>query len=59
MREYMDRLEIAQNHFDWASDPAEVDIAIYELNAAERALAHYMERQKEERKRKIVQVAQI
>lgn len=49
MREFVDRLKVAQNHFDWASCPEEVDIAIYELNAAERALAHYMERQKEEK----------
>lgn len=48
MKEYVERLEVAQNHFDWASNPEEVDIAIYELNAAERALAHYVEEKKNE-----------
>ena len=49
MKEFVDRLRVAQDHFDWAVDPTEVDAAIYELNAAERALAHYMECQREKK----------
>lgn len=49
MEGYVKRLHIAQSHFDWATDPEEVDVAIYELQAAELAMSHYMkERKKEE-----------
>ena len=57
MKEYVTRLEIAQNHFDWASCPEEVDIAIYELNAAERALGYCVEEEK--KKQDVVKCAQI
>ena len=46
MKEFVDRLEIAQNHFDWASSPVEVDIAIYELAAAELAISNYVDKEK-------------
>lgn len=51
MKEFVDRLEIAQNHLDWAGTAAEVDVAIYELQAAELALSNYVEklREKEEK----------
>ena len=48
MKEFMNRLETAQNHLDWASSEIEVDIAIYELAAAELALKNYLAREKEE-----------
>lgn len=48
MKEYMERLNIAQAHFDWATDPEEVDMAIYELKAAEIALSRYVRAQKKE-----------
>ena len=48
MEEYIKRLHIAQSHFDWATDPEEVDIAIYELQAAELAMSHYVKGQKKE-----------
>ena len=47
MKEYIERLLIAQAHFDWATDPDEVDVAIYELKAAELAMSHYVKKQKE------------
>jgi hypothetical protein len=53
MRGYIDRLEIAQNHFDWASSPGEVDAAIYELQAAELLLSNYVEKVKEEKETEI------
>lgn len=49
MKEYVDRLDVAQSHFDWATDPEEVDVAIYELKAAELALSHYVKEKKEEK----------
>ena len=48
MEEYINRLNVAQNHFDWAADSEEVDIAIFEMNAAELALSHYVKKRKEE-----------
>ena len=48
MKEFIERLHIAQSHFDWATDSEEVDIAIYELQAAELALSHYVKGQKKE-----------
>lgn len=60
MKEYVDRLEIAQNHFDWASSPGEVDAAIYELKAAELSISNYVEKLKEEKEtEKFVESAQI
>lgn len=47
MKEYVERLNIAQAHFDWATDPEEVDVAIYELKAAELSMSHYIKKQKE------------
>lgn len=43
MKEYIERLNTAWNHFNWATDPIDVDVAIYELMAAERAMAHIKE----------------
>lgn len=40
MKEYIERLDTAWNHFNQATDPIDVDVAIYELMAAERAMAH-------------------
>lgn len=48
MEEYVKKLHIAQAHFDWATDPEEVDIAIHELQAAELALSYYVKCQKKE-----------
>ena len=48
MKGYVERLEIAQNHFDWASSPGEVDAAIYELQAAELLLSNYVGKVKED-----------
>ena len=48
MKGYIDKLEIAQNHFDWASSPGEVDAAIYELQAAELLLSNYVGKVKED-----------
>ena len=48
MKGYVEKLEIAQNHFDWASSPGEVDAAIYELQAAELLLSNYVEKVKED-----------
>ena len=48
MKEYIERLNVAQNHFDWATDPEGVDVAIYELKAAEMALSHYVRNQKKD-----------
>lgn len=56
MKEYVERLNIAQAHFDWATDTDAVDAAIYELQAAEKAMSHYV---KEEKKDMVVQTAQI
>ena len=42
MEKYIERLNIAQSHFDWAIDPEEVDVAIYELQAAELAMSRYV-----------------
>lgn len=47
MKEYVERLNIAQAHFDWATDPEEVDVAIYELQAAELSMSHYVKKRKE------------
>ena len=52
MEWYVARLEIAQNHFDWARTPSEIDAAIYELQAAELMLSNYVAKQ-------TVQTAQI
>lgn len=46
MKEYVERLNAAQRHFDWATEPDEVDAAIYELKAAELSLSNYVERRK-------------
>lgn len=48
MNEYIERLKAAQDKFDWATDPAEVDVAIYELQAAELAVSNYVKGQKKE-----------
>lgn len=40
MKQYIERLNTAWNHFNQATDPIDVDVAIYELMAAERAMAH-------------------
>ena len=48
MKEHIDRLNAAQSHFDWATDPAEIDMAIYEIKAAEIAVSHYVEEKKKE-----------
>lgn len=48
MTEYLEKLNMAQNHFDWADSPEEVDIAIYELKAAELSLSNFLRLQKEE-----------
>lgn len=48
MNEYIERLKAAQDKFDWATDPAEVDVAIYELQAAELAMSNYVKGQKKE-----------
>lgn len=47
MKEYIDRLNVAQNHFDWATDPDAVDVAIYELKAAEIAMSRYVRDKRE------------
>ena len=44
--EYIERLEIARNHFENAVGQDEVDLAIYEMVAAEMALAIEMKRQR-------------
>lgn len=59
MKEYIERLNAAQSRFDWATDPEEVDVAIYELQAAELAVSHYVKGQKKEEEKENVQVAQI
>lgn len=46
MEKYIERLNIAQSHFDWATDPEQVDVAIYELQAAELAMSHYVKERK-------------
>ena len=46
MPEYVKLLEVAQNHFDNAVTPEEVDKAIYELNAAEIAMAIFLKNSK-------------
>lgn len=46
MEEYVKRLNVAQAHFDWATDPEEVDEAIYELQAAELAMSRYVKNRK-------------
>ena len=48
MKEYVERLNVAQAHFDWATDPEEIDVAIYELQAAELAMSHYLKERKKE-----------
>lgn len=50
MKEYVERLHIAQAHFDWATEPEEVDVAIHELQAAEIALSYYVRRKRKEEK---------
>lgn len=57
MKEYVKRLNIAQAHFDWATDPDVVDAAIYELQSAEIAMSHYVKEEKKEIV--VVQNAQI
>lgn len=44
--EYIVRLEVARNHFEEAVGQDEVDMAIYEMAAAEVALAMEVKRQK-------------
>ena len=46
MEEYVKKLHVAQAHFDWATDPEEVDEAIYELQAAELAMSRYVKNRK-------------
>lgn len=48
IEKYINRLDVAQSHFDWASDPGEVDVAIYEIMAAELALSNYVKGRKNE-----------
>ena len=48
MEEYVKRLTVAQAHFEWATDPEEVDAAIHELKAAELALSHYVKEMKKD-----------
>ena len=48
MKEYVERLNIAQAHFDWATDIDAIDAAIYELQAAEKAISHFVKCQKKE-----------
>lgn len=47
MKEYLERLSAAQDRFDWAVDPKDIDAAIYELQSAEISLDSYVEKQKE------------
>lgn len=54
MKEYVERLNIAQAHFDWATEPEEVDVAIYELQAAELAMSYYVKCQRKEETRECV-----
>lgn len=42
VEKYIERLHIAQSHFDWATDREEIDVAIYELQAAELAMSRYV-----------------
>lgn len=56
MKEYINRLDAAQTKFDWAVTPEEVDVAIYELKAAELNVSNYV---KEKKKEEVVQDAQI
>ena len=56
MKEYVNRLDAAQTKFDWATEPEEIDVAIYELKAAELAMSNYV---KEKKKEEVVQIAQI
>ena len=46
MEEYVKRLNVAQAHFEWATDPEEIDAAIHELTAAELSLSHYVKEMK-------------
>ena len=48
MEEYVKKLHVAQAHFEWATDPEEVDVAIYELQAAELAMSHYVKELKKD-----------
>lgn len=48
VKEYIERLNIAQAHFDWATDPDDVDVAIYELKAAEIAMSYFIKCHKAE-----------
>lgn len=48
MKEFVERLAIAQNHFDWARNPGEVDAAIYELNAAEQWINNYVKQSRKD-----------
>lgn len=48
MKDYVKLLDIAQAHFDWATDPEAIDAAIYELQAAEIAMSHYVKGMKKE-----------
>lgn len=48
MKEYVERLNVAQAHFDWAVECEDVDVAIHELQAAEIALSYYVRRKRKE-----------
>lgn len=58
MKEYVERLEAAQSRLDWATKPKEVDSAIFEIIAAETALAVYVEERKMEENVDFVKDAQ-
>lgn len=59
MKEYINRLDAAQTKFDWAVTPEEVDVAIYELKAAELNVSNYVKEKKKEEEKESVQIAQI
>ena len=46
MKEYLERLSAAQDRFEWAVDPKDVDAAICELKSAELALEKHIEDEK-------------
>jgi hypothetical protein len=48
MGEFVNRLNAAYNHLDCAASPEDVDIAIYEITAAELALSRYLRTVKQE-----------
>ena len=47
MKEYLERLEAARTRFEWATDPQDVDAAIYELKSAELSLSSKVMEEKE------------